>query len=348
MTINRRNVSVHSEQLPLIEVKGLKKHYPIRGGIIPHTIGKVYAVDGVDFEIFAGQTLGLVGESGCGKSTIGRQIVALEKPTDGQILYDGHLLNNMSDREMKKIRTQIQMVFQDPYSSLNPRKRIIDIISSPMLYHGLCTRQTVNQEVDRLLDLVGLPKNSKERYPYEFSGGQRQRIGIARALSMRPRLIICDEPVSALDVSIQAQILNLLRSLQSELNLTYLFIGHGLDAVNYISKRIAVMYLGKIVEIADAKELFANPMHPYTMALCNAAPIPNPEERGRIRTILQGEIPSSAAPPKGCRFHPRCPYAIEECKTLEPILAPICPGSSHMAACPVIRKNLAAKEKVND
>jgi oligopeptide/dipeptide ABC transporter ATP-binding protein len=329
---------VHNEQVPLLEVKGLKKHYPIRDGIVPHTVGKVYAVDGVDFEILQGQTLGLVGESGCGKSTIGRQVVALEKPTEGQVIYDGHVLNNLSEREMKEFRTQIQMVFQDPYSSLNPKKRIVDIIASPMLYHGLCSGQTVSGEVDRLLDLVGLPKNCKERYPHEFSGGQRQRIGIARALSLKPRLIVCDEPVSALDVSIQAQILNLLRSLQKELNLTYLFIGHGLDAVNYISNRIAVMYLGKIVEIADSKELFTNPIHPYTQALCNAAPIPNPQERDRERTIIQGEIPSSAAPPRGCRFHPRCPYAIEECKTCVPILEPICPGSSHMAACRLTKK----------
>ena len=337
---------VESDKIPLIEIKELKKHYPVLGGIIPHAIGKIHAVDGVDLSIYTGETLGLVGESGCGKSTIGRQIAALEKPTEGQLIYDGHQLNTMSGREMRKIRTQIQMVFQDPYSSLNPRKRIVDIISAPMLYHGICTRHTVKPQVDRLLELVGLPKSSKERFPHEFSGGQRQRIGIARALSLNPRLIICDEPVSALDVSIQAQILNLLKSLQDELNITYLFIGHGLDAVNYVSSRIAVMYLGKIVEISDAKELFANPLHPYTKALCNAAPIPDPEERNRERTILQGEIPSNSAIPPGCRFHPRCPYAKEACKLTEPELKALSPGSSHMAACPVILNSLKGKEGI--
>lgn len=339
---------MHNEEIPLIKVKGLKKYYPIRGGIIPHSKGNIFAVDGVDFDILPGETLGLVGESGCGKSTIGRQIVALEKPTDGQILYDGQIINNMSNKDMKKIRTQVQMVFQDTYSSLNPRKRIIDIIAAPMLYHGICTKDTINQEVERLLELVGLPKNSKERYPFEFSGGQRQRIGIARALSFRPRLIVCDEPVSALDVSIQAQILNLLKSLQSELNITYLFIGHGLDAVNYISNRIAVMYLGKIVEIAYSKELFTNPIHPYTIALCNAAPIPNPEKRNRDRIILEGEIPSSSAPPSGCRFHPRCPYATEKCKQTEQHLAPISPGSTHLVACEIMKQALQRKEYGND
>jgi oligopeptide transport system ATP-binding protein len=334
-------------QIPLLEVKGLKKYYPIRDGIITHTVGQIYAVDGVDFEIFQGETLGLVGESGCGKSTIGRQLVGLEQPTDGQIIYNGQIINKITDAQMQKIRTEIQMVFQDPYSSLNPRKRIMDILAAPMLYHGIATKQTVNHEVDRLLELVGLPKNSKDRYPHEFSGGQRQRIGIAKALSLNPRLIICDEPVSALDVSIQAQILNLLKSLQKDLNLTYLFIGHGLDAVNYISNRIAVMYLGRIVEVADAKELFSNPVHPYTKALCNAAPIPNPKERGRERTILQGEIPSNTIHHTGCRFQSRCPYVTDECRVSEPSLEPIYPGSSHLAACPVISSTLQRKEKDN-
>ncbi|MDF2540569.1 MAG: appF2 [Herbinix sp.] len=329
---------------PLLKVNGLKKYYPIRDGIITHRVGQIYAVDGVDFEIYPGETLGLVGESGCGKSTIGRQIVALEQPSGGQIIYDGHEMNDLSVHQMKKIRTEIQMVFQDPYSALNPRKRIKDIISAPLLYHGICTKHTVGQEVERLLDMVGLPKNSKDRYPHEFSGGQRQRIGIARALSLKPRLIVCDEPVSALDVSIQAQILNLLRSLQEELKLTYLFIGHGLDAVNYISNRIAVMYLGKIVEIADAKELFQNPIHPYTKALCNAAPVPNPMERDRKRVILQGEIPSNAERHTGCRFRSRCPYAMDQCKLNEPGLEPALPGSNHLVACPVISKSLQQKE----
>lgn len=335
---------MENKQTPLLEIKGLKKYYPIRDGIIPHTVGNIYAVDGVDFAIHSGETLGLVGESGCGKSTIGRQIVLLEEPTAGEIWYQGQLLNYLPGKEIKKIRTQIQMIFQDPYSSLNPKKQIKDMLAAPMLYHGLCTKQGVNQEVDKLLEMVGLPKKSKDRYPHEFSGGQRQRIGIARALSLNPRLIVCDEPVSALDVSIQAQILNLLRSLQKEMNLTYLFIGHGLDAVNYISNRIAVMYLGKIVEIADSKELFQNPIHPYTQALCNAAPIPDPEMRDRKRNIIQGELPSNTMVHKGCRFHTRCPYVTEVCTMEEPTLKPIYTGSSHMAACPVISEALKKKE----
>lgn len=323
---------------PLIEVRGLMKHYPVLGGIIPHTVGKICAVDGVDFHIDTGETLGLVGESGCGKSTIGRQLTALEKPTGGTICYDGHFLHNISNKVMKQIRPQIQMVFQDSYSSLNPRKQIFNILSAPMLYHGICTKQSVHQEVARLLDLVGLPRKSMERYPHEFSGGQRQRIGIARALATKPRLIICDEPVSALDVSIQAQILNLLRRLQKESQFTYLFIGHGLDAVRYISHRIAVMYLGKIIEIADTKELFSNPVHPYTKALWNAAPIPNPLERKRERIILQGEIPANTSIPSGCRFHPRCSYRQEACRIQIPDLKPVAKGSTHLAACPVLQK----------
>lgn len=258
---------------PLIVVENMKKYYPIKGGIIPHVTGYIKAVDGVSFTIHEGETLGLVGESGCGKSTLGRQLVGLEKPEEGCIRYAGRELTGMSEKELRKVRTELQMVFQDSHSSLNPRKHIYEILAQPMLYHHIATKATIQWELERLLDMVGLPKSVLERYPHEFSGGQRQRIGIAKALSLKPRLLICDEPVSALDVSIQAQILNLLRELQQELHLTCLFIGHDLGAVNYVSDRIAVMYSGKIVEVAPAKQLFQNPTHPYTKTLCNAVPV---------------------------------------------------------------------------
>ena len=258
---------------PLIVVENMKKYYPIKGGIIPHVTGYIKAVDGVSFTIHEGETLGLVGESGCGKSTLGRQLVGLEKPEEGCIRYAGRELTGMSEKELRKVRTELQMVFQDSHSSLNPRKHIYEILAQPMLYHHIATKATIQRELERLLDMVELPKSVLERYPHEFSGGQRQRIGIAKALSLKPRLLICDEPVSALDVSIQAQILNLLRELQQELHLTCLFIGHDLGAVNYVSDRIAVMYSGKIVEVAPAKQLFQNPTHPYTKTLCNAVPV---------------------------------------------------------------------------
>lgn len=326
----------NKNETPLIEVRNMKKYYPVKGGIITHTTGFVKAVDGVSFSIGEGETLGLVGESGCGKSTIGRQLVGLETPTEGEIYYEGRALSGRKGKEGKAVRTQLQMVFQDSYSSLNPRKHIYEILAQPMLYHKLATKETVEKEIERILGLVGLPKHVLGRYPHEFSGGQRQRIGIAKALSLKPRFIVCDEPVSALDVSIQAQILNLFRSLQKELNLTCLFVGHGLGAVNYVSDRIAVMYLGKIVEIGKAKELFSKPVHPYTKALLNAVPIPDPEEKEKDRPLLQGEIGSSTNPPSGCRFHPRCPYATEICKQREPLLLETQPGSGHFCACPIV------------
>jgi oligopeptide transport system ATP-binding protein len=284
-----------------------------------------------------------VGESGCGKSTIGRQLVALERPTSGKIVFDGQEISALPEKKLRGIRTQLQMVFQDSYSSLNPRKRVFEILAEPMLYHRMVTRAGADAEVARLLELVGLPRNSGQRFPYEFSGGQRQRICIARALSLRPRLIVCDEPVSALDVSIQAQILNLLRSLQQELGLTSLFIGHGLGAVNYVSDRIAVMYLGRIVEIAPAGELFRHPVHPYTQALCAAVPNPDPDDRNE-GFLLKGEVKAptekagEAGAFAGCRFYPRCRIARPACRLNEPALLPVSPDGSHLAACPYAQR----------
>lgn len=327
-------------EIPLIEVKNLKKYYPIKGGIITHTTGAVKAVDDVSFSIMKGQTMGLVGESGCGKSTIGRQLVRLETPTEGEIYYNGCDLTDLqkNKEEMRRVRTKLQMVFQDPYSSLNPRKHIYEILAQPMLYHQISRKDTVEQDILKILDMVGLPKTVLGRYPHEFSGGQRQRIGIAKALSLNPEFIVCDEPVSALDVSIQAQILNLLKDLKKELGLTLLFVGHGLGAVNYVSDRIAVMYMGKIVEYGEAKEVFNHPVHPYTQALLEAVPIPDPREKDKGRILLQGEIGSSVNVPAGCRFHTRCPYAAKECTLEEPKVQEVMvrTGCMHYAACPRI------------
>lgn len=324
--------------IPLITVENMKKYYPVKGGVIPHTTGYVKAVDGVSFSIMKGQTLGLVGESGCGKSTIGRQLVGLETPTEGKIYYNGCDLSAISrnKEQMRQIRTKLQMVFQDPYSSLNPRKHIYEILAQPMLYHHISSKETVERDILRLLDMVGLPRTVLGRYPHEFSGGQRQRIGIAKALSLNPEFIVCDEPVSALDVSIQAQILNLLKDLQKELGLTLLFVGHGLGAVHYVSDRIAVMYLGKIVEIGEAKEIFRHPVHPYTRALLDAVPVPDTAQKNQERKLLKGEIGSSMEPPEGCRFHNRCPYAVEQCALEVPGLQRVEEKSTRQAACPVV------------
>jgi oligopeptide transport system ATP-binding protein len=314
---------------PLITIDGLKTYYPIKKGIFSKTVGHVKAVDGVSFSIYEGETLGLVGESGCGKSTIGRSIVRLENPTEGKIIFQGNDITGLSNKQMSDYRSNLQIIFQDPFSSLNPRKRIKDIIAEPLKVHEIVDSKDIQRRVDELLDMVGLPKHYKNRYPHEFSGGQRQRIGIARALSLNPKLIVCDEPVSALDVSIQAQVLNLLSDLQKELNLTYLFIAHGLGAVKYISDRIAVMYLGKVVEIAKTEDIFKNPKHPYSLALLNAYPVPNPNLRDKERVVIQGDVPSPANPPKGCRFHTRCPIAMDICRQQIPELK----GNDHKVAC---------------
>ncbi|NRG25818.1 dipeptide ABC transporter ATP-binding protein [Bacillus circulans] len=314
---------------PLVKIQNLKKYYPIKKGILSKTVGHVKAVDGLDFSIYSGETISLVGESGCGKSTTGRAIVKLDPPTDGKILFEGRDMAAIQNKELRKIRTDMQIIFQDPYSSLNPRKRIGDLLAEPLIAHRLATKEEASKKVDRMLEIVGLTKFHKSRYPHEFSGGQRQRVGIARALMLNPKLIVCDEPVSALDVSIQAQVLNLLKDLQKEFNLTYLFIAHGLGAVKYISDRIAVMYLGKIVEIGKTEEIFKNPKHPYTQVLLSAYPIPNPHLRNRERIVVEGDVPSPANPPNGCRFHTRCPMAQAMCKEKEPLLD----GANHSVAC---------------
>lgn len=309
----------------LLSVKELVKHFPVE-----NSDDVVRAVDGVSFDIFAGETLGLVGESGCGKSTVGRCLLRLHEPTAGEVLFEGQNIIGLPHREMQALRREMQIIFQDPYASLNPRLSIRSIISEPLKIHGIGDKAEQRERVADLLRKVGLDPNYMDRYAHEFSGGQRQRIGIARALALNPKLIICDEPVSALDVSVQAQVVNLLQDLQQEFGLTYLFISHGLAVVEHISNRVAVMYLGKIVEIAEAKELYENPLHPYTKALLSAIPIPDPKEK-RERIILTGDVPTPINPPSGCRFRTRCPIAIPECASVEPPLE--AHGSGHLAAC---------------
>ncbi|MBK9165479.1 MAG: dipeptide ABC transporter ATP-binding protein [Acidobacteria bacterium] len=310
---------------PLLQVESLVKHFPVE-----NSDDVVRAVDGVSFDIFAGETLGLVGESGCGKSTVGRCLLRLHEPTAGEVVFEGQNIIGLPHREMQTLRREMQIIFQDPYASLNPRLSIRSIISEPLIIHGIGNKAEQRDRVADLLRKVGLDPDYMDRYAHEFSGGQRQRIGIARALALNPRLIICDEPVSALDVSVQAQVVNLLQDLQQEFGLTYLFISHGLAVVEHISNRVAVMYLGKIVEVAEARELYENPLHPYTKALLSAIPNPDPKEK-RERIILTGDVPTPINPPSGCRFRTRCPIAIPECAAVEPPLEEH--AANHLAAC---------------
>jgi oligopeptide/dipeptide ABC transporter ATP-binding protein len=307
----RATPPVGTDRTPLIRLRGVRKLFPITRGILfQHRVGNVHAVDGVDLDIFPGETLGLVGETGCGKSTLARLVTRLYDVTEGTIEFDGRDITAARGRELRELRRNMQMIFQDPFASLNPRKTVGSIIGDPFRLHGTVPRDKVKPEVQQLMELVGLNPEHYNRYPHEFSGGQRQRIGVARALALRPRVIVCDEPVSALDVSIQAQVLNLLEDLQEEFNLTYLFIAHDLSVVRHVSDRVAVMYLGKIVEMAGGRTLYRNPKHPYTGALLSAVPIPDPDlAEHKKRIILEGDVPSPIDPPSGCRFHPRCPQS---------------------------------------
>ncbi len=309
----------------LVKVRDLVKHFPVED-----SDDVVRAVDGISFDIFAGETLGLVGESGCGKSTVGRCMLRLHEPTSGEVFFEDSDITKLSNKDLQKLRREMQIIFQDPYASLNPRLSVFSIVSEPLKIHGMGDKSLQKIKVAELLSKVGLDPKYMSRYPHEFSGGQRQRIGIARALALNPKLIIADEPVSALDVSVQAQVVNLLQDLQAEFGLTFLFISHGLAVVEHISDRVAVMYLGKIVEIADSKELYKNPLHPYTKALLSAIPVPDPKMK-RERIVLEGDVPTPINPPSGCNFRTRCPMATEECASVEPELKEI--ESEHFSAC---------------
>lgn len=315
---------------PLLKVRDLKKYFPIRRGFWSHTVGHVKAVDGVSIDIQPGEVLGLVGESGCGKTTAGRCILRLTEPSAGEVEFAGQDMRELDRHGMRQVRREMQIIFQDPYSSLNPRITVGAMLAEALKIHGIAEGQAARDRIRELLEIVGLFPEHASRYPHEFSGGQRQRIGIARALSVDPSFIVCDEPVSALDVSVQAQVINLLRDLQSELDLTFLFIAHDLAVVEHISDRVAVMYLGKLMELADAEELYRNPLHPYTKALLSAIPIPDPRAKHE-RTVLEGDVPSPANPPSGCPFHPRCPIATSECAEVVPEFRDV--GGGHKVAC---------------
>ena len=317
---------------PLLEVENLRKYYPVRGGIWGAKIGDVRAVDGVSFSVARGETLGLVGESGCGKSTLGRTLIRLEDPSGGEVRFDGKDIAHASRAELFQLRREIQIIFQDPYSSLNPRMTVGEIVREPLVVHRLGTRAEQVEKVRRLFETVGLSGEMLDRYPHEFSGGQRQRIGVARALALEPRLVIADEPVSALDVSVQSQVLNLMVRLQQEMGLTYIFISHDLSVVEHVSDTIAIMYLGRIVEKGPAQRIFERPAHPYTRALVQAIPDPNPRNQ-RAFVPLEGETPSPVSPPAGCAFHPRCPFAVDDCRAAVPPLEPVESSADHVAAC---------------
>jgi oligopeptide/dipeptide ABC transporter ATP-binding protein len=317
---------------PLVETIHVRKYFPIKAGLLQREVARVHAVDDVSIQVFEGETLGLVGESGCGKSTFGRTVVRLLEPTDGDVRFQGESIAKLGTRALRPLRREMQMVFQDPYASLNPRKRVGSIIGTPLKIHGIGDSNDRRTRVQELLEVVGLSPEHYNRFPHEFSGGQRQRIGVARALALRPKLIVADEPVSALDVSIQAQMINLLEELQDEFSLTYVFIAHDLGVVRHVSDRIAVMYLGKLVELSPAEELYERPIMPYTEALLSAVPIPDPDlSAQRERIVLEGDVPSPIDPPSGCRFHPRCRYATEICSQVEPPLTDY--GNGHLAAC---------------
>ena len=320
-----------ADRPPMLAVEGLKTHFPVRKGVLSRVTGYVYAVDGVSFSIREGETLGLVGESGCGKSTVGKSIIKLIEPTEGRVRVHGHDITDLGPRDMRPFRRTMQIIFQDPYSSLNPRMSAGSIVGQPFIIHERASERSWEERVAELFERVGLRADQMRSYPHEFSGGQRQRIGIARALALDTRLIIGDEPVSALDVSIQAQVINLLMDLQEERGLAYLFISHDLAVVEHISHRVAVMYLGKLAELADKREIYLNPLHPYTEALLSAVPVPDPAAGGRKRIVLEGDVPSPIDPPSGCRFHTRCPYVETRCRIEEPAWREVRPR--HWVAC---------------